>query len=111
MPKHGKAKQDGVINPKYYYFHEFYTHKKGVDDDFNEMFRRLEVKYGRPETSSDGVLCELRQITFINDGDNRGFMCMVETVENCWLDFRKARLESAMNTSSMVSQIDIEIDW
>ena len=79
---------------------------KGVDDDFDEMFRRLDLKFGRPEKLSDAVLNELRQITFIKDGDNRGFISMVETVENCWLDLRKAGLESEMNTSTMVSQIE-----
>ncbi|KAK3097424.1 hypothetical protein FSP39_009560 [Pinctada imbricata] len=79
---------------------------KGVDDDFNEMFRRLDLKYGRPEKLSDAVLQELKGLTALRDGDNQGFIKMVDVIENCWLDLRKAGLESEMNTSTMVSQIE-----
>jgi hypothetical protein len=77
-----------------------------VDDDFSEMFHRLDLKYGRPEKLSDAVLCELKNLSVTSDGDNQGFIQMVEVVENCWLDLKKIKLESEMNTSTMVSQIE-----
>jgi hypothetical protein len=35
---------------------------KGVDDDFTEMFHRLDIKYGRPEKQTDAVLNEIKKI-------------------------------------------------
>lgn len=53
------------------------------------MFHRLDLKYVRSEKLSDAVLCELKSLKAIRDGDNRGFLKMVEVVENCWLDLKK----------------------
>lgn len=79
---------------------------RGVDDDFKEMFRRLDLKYGRPEKLSDAVLCELKGLKPVKDGEHREFVSMVDVVDNCWLDLKKMDLEREMDTSTMVSQIE-----
>lgn len=77
-----------------------------MDDNFCEIFHRLDLTYGRPEKLSDAVLCELKSLKVIRDGDSLGLIKMIEIVENCWLDLKKIKLESEMNTSTMVSQIE-----
>lgn len=52
------------------------------------MFHRLVLKYGRPVKHSDAVLCELKSLKMIRDGDNLRFIKMVEVVKNCWLDMK-----------------------
>ena len=42
---------------------------KGVDDNYTEMFRRLDLKYGRPEKQADAVLSEIRLLKQIPDGN------------------------------------------
>jgi hypothetical protein len=79
---------------------------KGVDNDFEEMFRRLDLKYGRPEKLADNVLSELKGLKNIPEGDHMKFISMVETVETCWLDLKRMKLESEMNTATMISQIE-----
>jgi hypothetical protein len=47
---------------------------KGVDNDFEEMFRRLDLKYGRPETLADNILSELKGFKNIQEGDHMKFI-------------------------------------
>jgi hypothetical protein len=73
---------------------------------FEEMFRRLDLKYGRPEKLADNILSELKGLKNIPEGDHMKFISMVETVETCWLDLKRMKLESEMNTATMISQIE-----
>ena len=79
---------------------------KGVDNDFEEMFRRLDLKYGRPEKQADNILSKLKGPKNIQEGDPMKFISMVETVETCWLDLKRMKLDSEMNTATMISQIE-----
>ena len=74
---------------------------RGVDNDYDEMFRRLNMKYGRPERLIDAVLSELRKLRSVPEGDNKKFINMVNVVENCWLDLKRSKLEAEMNTATM----------
>ena len=79
---------------------------RGVEDNFDEMLKRLDERYGRPEKLVDSVMSELRKIQRVPDGDCSKFVVMVEKVEKCWLDLSKMSLESAMDTTVMVSQVE-----
>ena len=79
---------------------------KGVDDDFTEMFHRLDIKYGRPEKQADAVLNEIKKLKPITEGDDRAFIDTVDIIENCYLDLKKIKLEAEMNTATMVSEIE-----
>ena len=79
---------------------------KGVDNDFEEMFRRLDLKYGRPERLTDAVLSELKKLKRVPEDDTKKFINMVDVVERCWLDLKRLGLESEMNTTVMISQIE-----
>ncbi|CAC5376408.1 unnamed protein product [Mytilus coruscus] len=85
---------------------EALTVVKGVDNDFEEMFRRLDMKYGRAEKLIDHILNELKRLRKVQEGDNMKFISLVETVEKCWLDLKRMNLEAEMNTATMVSQIE-----
>jgi hypothetical protein len=70
------------------------------------MFRRLDLKYGRPEKLTDNILSELKGLKNIQEGDHMKFISMVETVETCWLDLQRMKLESEINTATMISEIE-----
>ena len=55
---------------------------KGVDDDFTEMFHRLDIKYGRPEKQADAVLNEIKKLKPITEGDDRAFIDTVVGMSN-----------------------------
>ncbi|CAC5363778.1 unnamed protein product [Mytilus coruscus] len=73
----------------------------GVDNDFEEMFRRLDMKYGRVEKLIDHILNELKRLNKVQEGDNMKFISLGETVEKCWLDLKRMNLEAEMNTATM----------
>ncbi|VDH99298.1 Hypothetical predicted protein [Mytilus galloprovincialis] len=80
---------------------EALTVVKGVDNDFEEMFRRLDMKYGRAEKLIDHILNELKRLKKVQEGDNMKFISVVETVEKCWLDLKRMNLEAEMNTATI----------
>ncbi|KAK4290852.1 hypothetical protein Pmani_028375 [Petrolisthes manimaculis] len=79
---------------------------KGVEIDYDQMFKRLDEKYGNCRKIVDVVLCDLKSLRKISDGDSKGFVKMVEKVERCWLDLKRMNLASEMNTSNTVSHIE-----
>ena len=80
---------------------------KGVDNDYDEMFCRLDLKFGRPEKLTDAVLAELKKLKRIPDNDYKKFVSTVDIIERCWFDLKRLDLESEMNTTTMISQIEI----
>lgn len=49
------------------------------------MFKRLDLKYGRPEKLADTVLTDIKTLKIVPEGESKKFIEMVETVEGCWL--------------------------
>ncbi|CAC5421180.1 unnamed protein product [Mytilus coruscus] len=87
---------------------EALTVVNGVDNDFEEMFRRLDMKYGRAEKLIDHILNELKRLKKVQEGDNMKFISVVETVEKCWLDLKRMNLEAEMNTATMRKKSALE---
>ena len=79
---------------------------QGIDSDYDEMFKRLDLKYGRPEKLVDAVLNDLQKLKRINEGEESKFITMVETVERSWLSLKQMKMEREMDTTTMVSQIE-----
>ena len=79
---------------------------KGVEDNFDEMFYRLDTTYGDPRKFVDVVVQELKSIRPIPDGDSKKFIDMANVIERCWLDLRRMDLSEEMNTVTMVSMVE-----
>ena len=79
---------------------------KGVDNDYEEMFRRLDLKYGRPEKLVDVVISDLQGIGRVDDDNPKAFIEMVDKVEKCWLDLKKMGMESEMDNATMTSRVE-----
>ncbi|KAK4304813.1 hypothetical protein Pmani_023248 [Petrolisthes manimaculis] len=78
----------------------------GVEDDYEEMFKRLDEKFGNKRKIVDFVINDLKSLKKLSDCDGKGFIKMVERVERCWLDLKKMNLTSEMNTANTVSHIE-----
>ena len=79
---------------------------QGVDNDYEEMMKRLQLKYGRPEKLVDEILVELRGLKPVAEDDMQRFIHLVEVVEGCWLDMKKLGLQNEMSHVTIVSQIE-----
>ena len=78
----------------------------GVDDDYEEMWMRLKLKYGDTERLVDTVLNDLKSISPVSENDPKMLLTLINTVERCWLDLRKVKLEREMDTSTTISMIE-----
>ena len=79
---------------------------KGVEDDFDEMFHRLDNMYGDPRKFVDSVVQELKTLKPIAEGDTKHFLSAVNVIEHCWLDLKRMNLVNEMNTVTIVSMIE-----
>ncbi|XP_068250243.1 uncharacterized protein [Palaemon carinicauda] len=85
---------------------EALTCVEGVEDEFEEMFRRLDDKYGNPCKLTEAIVSELKSLKPLNDGDLKRLVYMIKVVERAWLDMRKIGLESEMKTTSIVTLVE-----
>ena len=60
---------------------EALQHVIAVDDDYDEMMKRLDMKYGRPEKLIDVILGELKSLRRVEENDNKRFVQMVDLIE------------------------------
>ena len=79
---------------------------RGAEDNFQEMFRRLENAYGDPRKIVDTVIHDVKTLKPVADGDNKNFTAMVDVIERCWLDLKRMGLAAEMDTVTMVSMIE-----
>lgn len=70
------------------------------------MFKRLNDHYGGSRKIVVSVVSELKTLKAVHEGDNKGFIRMVEKVEQCWCDLKRVNLQSEMNTAYIVSMVE-----
>ena len=46
---------------------------KRVDNNYDEMVRRSDLKCGRPEKVTDSILNEIKRLKVVNDGDHKNY--------------------------------------
>lgn len=71
---------------------------KGLEDDNNEMFKRLEQKFGNHRKNMDLIVDDLRALKTPLEGDDKGLIRAIEIVEDCYLDLKR-NLEAEMKTN------------
>ena len=79
---------------------------KGSEGNYDEMLQRLDDKFGNSRKIVDLVISDLKSLKKISDGDTKGFIKMVDQVEQCWLDLKKVNLSDELNTANGVSHIE-----
>ena len=79
---------------------------RGVEDDYTQMMKRLNDRYGDPTKLTDNIINEIKAIETVPDGDNRKLVAAIDTIEQCWLDMKRFKLEKEMSTVSVISLIE-----
>lgn len=79
---------------------------KGLENDYVAMRERLNQKYGNHRKVIDLIIGDLRAMKQLSDGDDRGFLKMVKTVESCYLDLKRMSLKSEMNSTNIFSLVE-----
>lgn len=78
----------------------------GCENNYDEMFKRLDDHYGDSKKIVDSVISELKTMKPVHEGDNKGFIKIVGKVEECWCDLKRVNLQSEMNTAYVVSIVE-----
>ena len=79
---------------------------KNVDDDINQMWKRLDERYGKASILTDVIINDVRMSPPVEDDDEKGFVELVDTVERGYRDLKGAKLEREMSNTSTVSIIE-----
>ena len=96
---------------------EPYETVKSVDDDINEMWKRLDDKYGDPAKVADVIIDSIRRTKIIREGEDKRFVEFVNMLEDGYRDLKRLGLDAEITTTSSVSIIerklpmDIRREW
>lgn len=73
---------------------------KSIDDDIQEMWKRLDEKYGDPAKVADAIINTVQNVRPIKEGENKKFIELVDAVEDGYNDLKKLGLEREITTTS-----------
>ena len=79
---------------------------RNVDDNHTKMWERLDEKYGKKSRFTDSIMNEIKWLIPVNEGDNKGFVGLVNIVESGYRDLERLSLEKEMANSTAVSIIE-----
>ena len=87
-----------------------------VEDKIEALWKRLDEKYGDPSKLADLVI-NVRKLKCVKEGDVKGFLILVETVEKGYRDLALLDLEMEISNTGTVSVVkerlprDIRREW
>ncbi|CAB4039164.1 RNA-directed DNA polymerase from transposon BS, partial [Paramuricea clavata] len=70
-----------------------------LDDDVTKMWKRLDEKYGLPSKLVDVVVCDIKNIKHLQEGDDQSFLELINTVEKGYQDLARINMESEISNS------------
>ena len=79
---------------------------KNVDDRIEEMWSRLDDKYGEPTRVIDAIMKDIKKLKPGKDGEISKFMTFVDIVERAFCDLENLGLEREVSNASTVSMIE-----
>ena len=79
---------------------------KSMADNIQEMWKRLDEKYGDPAKVADAIINTVQNVRPIKEGENKKFIELVDAVEDGYNDLKKLGLEREITTTSSVSIIE-----
>ena len=88
---------------------EPYETVKSVDDDLNEMWKRLDDKYGDPAKVADVIIDSIRRTKIIREGEDKRLVEFVNMLEDGYRDLKRLGLEAEITTTSSVSIIESKL--
>ena len=77
-----------------------------VDDDLDEMWQRLDEKYGDPAKDADVIIDGIKRFRMLREGEDKRFVEFVTLIEDGYRDLKRLGLETEITTTSSVSVIE-----
>ena len=77
-----------------------------VDDDIDEMWQRLDEKYGDPAKVADVIIDGIKRFRMLREGEDKRFVEFVTLIEDGHRDLKTLGLETEITTTSPVSVIE-----
>ena len=90
---------------------------KNLDNDLDEMWKRLYEKYGKPSKLADVVMYDIKKLRVTREGDDKRFIDLIDIVEKGYRDLLRVGIEREISNTSTVSIIeeklpkDIRREW
>ena len=90
---------------------------RNVDDDIEEMWHRLDDRYGRPTKLADVIIFELKNTKPIYENDAKRLSELVDMVEAGYKDLKRIHFEHEISNSAVISIIEgklpqsLQIKW
>ena len=81
---------------------------KVVDDDYEEMFRRLDEEYGDPSQAVDLIMSQIRRYRVPKE-DGTKLVEFIEIVEKGYYDLKHLKMEHEMSNVGFVSLIESKL--
>ena len=79
---------------------------RNVSNDIEEMWKRLDERYGRLSKLTDAIMYDIKQLKAVPDSDNKRFIDLVNTIERAYRDLKAVNMESELSNSTIVSIIE-----
>ena len=84
---------------------------KNVDDDLDEMWKRLDEKYGKPSKLADVVMYDINKLRAVREGDDKRFIDLVDIVEKGYRNLLRVEIEQQISNTSTVSIIEEKLPY
>ena len=82
---------------------------KSVDDDIEEMWARLDEKFGDPGKVTDVIINDIKRFKVIREGESKKFVEFVDMIEDSYRDLKRLGIEEEITTTSSVSTIESKL--
>ena len=79
---------------------------KNVDHDIDQMWIRLDDKYGEPTKIIDSIMKEVKRLRPLREGEISKFVHFADTRERSYRDLESLSLEREISNASTVSLVE-----
>ena len=76
------------------------------DYDVEQMFKRLDEKFGDPSKMTDSIISEILKFKKIDDNDNKRVIEFINIIERAFHDMKSINMEGEINNTNVVSMIE-----
>ena len=77
-----------------------------VEDKIEALWKHLDEKYGDPSKLADLVINDIRKLRCVKEGDVKGFLILIETVEKGYRDLALLDLKMEISNTGTVSVVE-----
>ena len=91
---------------KSYLKEEVYEDVDDIDDDFDSIWERLDLKYGNTGKLIDTIMADIKHLSICDNVYSAGTLSMIKTVEKAHRDLIRLGQQSQMDNATIVSVIE-----